>query len=112
MTWQEIKLKLKEENKTLDDYGESREKFIHRIMKFWIGKIIPIRNEISTLIVVTHGGYIATLVLHLVKLGFLNIPQGIRVNGPPKNCSMSVIDIRDESLYELLSYSDDMHLSS
>ncbi|EMR10188.1 hypothetical protein PNEG_01461 [Pneumocystis murina B123] len=112
LTWEEINLKLKEENKTLDDYGENKKKFISRIMKFWKKKIIPIRNEISTLIVITHGGYIVTLVSHLVKLGFLDIPEGIKINGPPKNCSMSVIDIRDELLYDLLSYSDDIHLSS
>ncbi|KTW29820.1 hypothetical protein T552_01025 [Pneumocystis carinii B80] len=112
LTYEEIKIKLREENKTIDDYGENKKDFISRIMKFWNGKIISIRDEISTLVVVTHGGYIATLVSHLVRLGYLNVSKNIRIGGTPKNCSMTVINILGELDYDLLSYSDDIHLSS
>lgn len=110
LTWDEIKLKLKQEKTSLDDYGESKIEFIQRIMNFWENVILPMQGHISTILIVTHGGYIATLVNQLSKLGFLNVPKNIVITGSPKNCSISAINVSNKSSYELISYSDVMHL--
>ncbi|KAG5518730.1 hypothetical protein PMAC_002699 [Pneumocystis sp. 'macacae'] len=110
LTWDEIKIKLKQEKTSLDDYGESKIEFIQRIMNFWENVILPMKGCVSTILVVTHGGYIATLVNQLSKLGFLNIPENIVITGSPKNCSISIINVFNKSSYELISYSDVTHL--
>ncbi|KAG4301219.1 hypothetical protein PCANB_002467 [Pneumocystis canis] len=112
LTWEEIKLKLKQEKKSLDDYGESKAEFIQRIMKFWKEKILPMKDHVSTLVIVTHGGYISTLVMQLLKQGLLYNPENIVTTEPPKNCSISIIQVFNNSHYDLLSYSYNTYLSS
>ncbi|KAG4305505.1 hypothetical protein PORY_001061 [Pneumocystis oryctolagi] len=112
LTWKEIKLKLKQEKTRIDDYGENKTEFIRRVVGFWKMEILPMKNDISTVLVVTHGGYIATLVLQLYKQGLLHIPQNITISGPPENCSISIINVYHDSFYELISYSDNTYLFS
>lgn len=65
--------KLKRENKILDDFGEGQDAFVKRLMAFWDSQVLPFAADSASseyMLIVTHGGCIATLCRELATRGY------------------------------------------
>lgn len=70
--------KMKAEGKILDNYGEGQKAFAARLLAFWDSTILPLVADATvkseTVLVVTHGGCIATLARELALRGYESAP--------------------------------------
>lgn len=78
MQFQDATQKMKQEGKVLDEYGEGQKAFAARLLAFWDSTILPFVSEAQgkeeTILIVTHGGCIATLARELALRGYEPAP--------------------------------------
>lgn len=70
--------KMQEEHKVLDNYGEGQSAFIKRLMAFWDSQVLPFAADSVSperMLIVTHGGCIATLCRELARRGYEAAPD-------------------------------------
>ncbi|KAK0496832.1 phosphoglycerate mutase-like protein [Armillaria luteobubalina] len=100
-----------------DPTAEKSDAFVKRSLSWWDNSIrhhletLPDRATPYHILVVSHGGFISTLIKNLVAKKRI----AKAVNGDDwrcYNCSVSVIDIRKDGKAELVQYSDISHLGS
>ena len=68
---------MRAEGKVLDDYGEGQAAFARRLLAFWDSTILPFAQGSPAsegILIVTHGGCIATLARELAARGYSNAP--------------------------------------
>ncbi|KAK0463578.1 phosphoglycerate mutase-like protein [Desarmillaria tabescens] len=99
-----------------DPTAESSDAFITRSLSWWDDSIrhhletLPDRATPYRILVVSHGGFISTLIKNL--LAKKCIAKAVNVNDwRCYNCSVSIIDIRKDKA-EIVQYSDISHLGS
>ncbi|GAO48661.1 phosphoglycerate mutase-like protein [Saitoella complicata NRRL Y-17804] len=98
-------------NHTMNDYGEGQPAFSHRLLKFWGDHIEPLRPTAISVLIVTHGGAIATLLTELELQRHFTYAQGVKYGGVPRNTGVSVVECPKGSLRGVVEvYGDISHV--
>lgn len=77
MQYLDARTKMKNEDKDIDDYGEGQAAFTQRLLAFWDSQVLAYASETEgpeSMLIVTHGGCIATLGRTLAARGYEQAP--------------------------------------